>query len=283
MDDRYQITLAVALLVVSLIVLGGFWHTDAAPSDEAKIPGAGQPSILRRYDFAASPERVVELSKGLREVSGAALFEGARLLVHNDEKGIVYEILPDAEVDVLFHQRSDYLAGDYEAIAVANELVYLLASDGQMLVLGLPRIKKLDIPLGEHCELEGLDYSSKLNRLIYACKKVYDESAIIRLYQSDLELTEFELLFELGSDRLPATLHDFAPSAIVTEESIILASARQEALLELNWQGDVVYYVKLKKKRHPQTEGLELLPDGTLIVLDEGKKRGRLQQYAPLN
>jgi uncharacterized protein YacL len=38
--------------------------------------------------------------------------------------------------------------------------------------------------------------------------------------------------------------------------------------------------VGLHRKTHPQTEGITFLPDGTLVLADEGQgKKGRLTRY----
>ncbi len=77
--------------------------------------------------------------------------------------------------------------------------------------------------------------------------------------------------------------NEFHPSAIEVHpqtRSLILVSASEEALVELSPLGEILGTKKLKRKDHPQPEGVAFLPDGTLILADEGQgKRGTITLY----
>ena len=76
---------------------------------------------------------------------------------------------------------------------------------------------------------------------------------------------------------------EFHPSAIEVHPgtgSIFLVAAQEETLLEFTPQGRLLAAKKLKKKDHPQPEGLAFLPDGTLVLADEGQEGpGQLTRY----
>ena len=75
----------------------------------------------------------------------------------------------------------------------------------------------------------------------------------------------------------------FHPSAIEVHPEtgrLILVSAQEEAVVELSPEGRLLGGRKLHKKTHPQTEGIAFLPDGTMLLADEGQgKKGRLTRY----
>jgi hypothetical protein len=96
----------------------------------------------------------------------------------------------------------------------------------------------------------------------------------------DPEPRIFLPLKELDSAGLGKNFH---PSAIVVHPesgSLILAAAREEALAELSPEGKILATQDLKRKRHPQPEGLAFLPDGSLVIADEGQGgRGTVTRY----
>ena len=77
----------------------------------------------------------------------------------------------------------------------------------------------------------------------------------------------------------------FHPSSIEVHPetgALILVAARQEAMVELSSEGEILATRELKRKDHPQPEGLAFLPDGSLILADEGQgKRGTITRYTP--
>jgi hypothetical protein len=75
----------------------------------------------------------------------------------------------------------------------------------------------------------------------------------------------------------------FRPSAIEVHPEtrrLILVSAQEEAAVELSPEGRLLGGERLHRKTHPQTEGITFLPDGALVLADEGQgKKGRLTRY----
>ena len=69
----------------------------------------------------------------------------------------------------------------------------------------------------------------------------------------------------------------FAPSGVEVDPEtgfLILISARQESIIEITPSGRIVSGFHLGSDRHPQAEGIAILPDGTLLLADE-RQRGR--------
>jgi hypothetical protein len=78
---------------------------------------------------------------------------------------------------------------------------------------------------------------------------------------------------------------NFHPSAIEVHPetgSFLLVAAREEALLEVTRYGEILATKELKRKRHPQPEGLAFISGGILILADEGQEGpGSLTGYRP--
>ena len=63
--------------------------------------------------------------------------------------------------------------------------------------------------------------------------------------------------------------------------TLILVSARQEAILEITAAGQVVSAFRLGSRRHPQAEGISFLLDGTLLLADESQDgRAHITAYS---
>jgi hypothetical protein len=80
---------------------------------------------------------------------------------------------------------------------------------------------------------------------------------------------------------------NFHPSSIEVDPqtgSLILLAAREEAMIELSLQGQIRGSRELKRRNHPQPEGLAFLPDGTMVLADEGQGgRGTITLYHPVS
>jgi uncharacterized protein YjiK len=146
--------------------------------------------------------------------------------------------------------------------------------------------------LGEFCEMEGLAYDAAQDELLMPCKEprapdLEDHVVVFALPLQTLRPYRIPRVFvpleELERFDLDP---EFSPSAIEVHPEtggILLLAAREEAILELSPTGALVDGRELKKKEHPQPEGIAILPDGTLLIADEGQgKRGRITRYAPL-
>ena len=74
----------------------------------------------------------------------------------------------------------------------------------------------------------------------------------------------------------------FAPSGVAVTPigTVLLVSGRNDALIEVDTDGRVMAAAGLRGGRHPQSEGLEIGPDGTMYISDERNgKEPRLTAY----
>lgn len=101
--------------------------------------------------------------------------------------------------------------------------------------------------------------------------------------KSDLEeRLDYAKFFKENPEAMP-----FCPSAIAVHPingHIFLLSSVGKMMMIINQAGDIVYIQKLKKKIHPQPEGLVFDEDGTMYISNEAKKgQARLvvYQYKP--
>jgi len=68
-------------------------------------------------------------------------------------------------------------------------------------------------------------------------------------------------------------IKDFSPSGIVKHPvsgNFYIISANIRAMIEISPDGKILAAIKLDKKYHKQPEGISMLPDGSLIIADEG-------------
>ena len=84
-----------------------------------------------------------------------------------------------------------------------------------------------------------------------------------------------------GAEGLGDSFHPSAIEVHPESGSLILLAAREEAIVEVGPQGELVATRELKRKDHPQPEGVAFLQDGTMVLADEGQgKRGTLTRYS---
>lgn len=64
-------------------------------------------------------------------------------------------------------------------------------------------------------------------------------------------------------------------------ERLYIVSARDRSMLTLDRDGRLLDHRRLNPSRHPETEGITLMPDGRLVLADEGSRTrdGRLTTY----
>ena len=286
-----------------LLTLGLACSPGAAEESASAVPvssrGGGPsevepvPSVLAGYDFE-EPVRRFDLPGRLDEVSGLALTSDGRLLAHDDERGRVHEIDPmTGEVGKHFDLGVDRLEDDFEGIAVVGEDVYMVSSAGRLYAFregadeeDVP-YRMTDTLLGADCEVEGLDHDPTGDALVLACKSAEDDDRWIVVHRVALDDAYTRLSsLRIDRSRLDAVglKRDFAPSAILALPGggFLLASAVTESLLEVDGDGVVRGGVDLRKRRHPQPEGIAMGADGTLYLADEENERDAwLTAYAP--
>ena len=257
-----------------------------------------QLSLLDELGISEGSGVQVALPRGLEEISGLATTPDGRLLAHDDERAVVYEVDPrNGTIVKSFRVGLRGLPGDFEGIAVAGSRIFLVTSQGELLEFregeagSSVRYRIHRTGVGRLCEVEGLAWDEARNCLLLPCKTVRTRDfrghlVVLGVDASTLEVHPVPRVFIPLGDLKDAGLDDeFHPSAVEvhpTSGHLLLASARNEALLELSPGGSLLAGRELSKKDHPQTEGLALLPAGGLVLADEGRGGpGRLTRYGP--
>ncbi len=215
----------------------------------------------------------------LREASGLALVEG-QLVSHNDEHGVVYRIdLKNRSVAVFATIGNPVIDADFEGIAFDGSSLFLVTSTGIIYQLAditssaakdnlVPLI--FDTGLEAACEIEGLAFVD--SKLLLPCKVPYIDE-----YKNNLVIFSFSIENQETSVYLsiPSAEIEHAgklrPTAIdVDESSFYIVSERRLIVIDRVDHTSRVY--KLPKKYHKQPEGIAILEDASIVLVDDNSK-----------
>jgi hypothetical protein len=242
-------------------------------------------------------EATYHLPSELTEVSGLAASGPDSVFTHDDEFAIIYEFrLRDGHILRTFALGDPTIEGDFEGIATADGLVFLVTSDG-LIYSAQPgengkrvAYRVYDSGIGPRCEVEGLSQSPAAGDLLLLCKRL----------RNDPDDTRLEIYaWHIGADRaetapflslpLESLLDEddraeFRPSGIEWDplkQQLVVVSGRNRLALYLDPAGKLLDRKRLSGERHPKTEGIAILPDGRLVLADEGTRtrEGRLTAY----
>lgn len=260
--------------LVALLALGA---CSEAPPTQAQT---SMPEIEGSL-FAAAPTRQWHLPAALHEISGLAVSPDGRLFAHNDEAATIYELnTREGSIAKSFTLAAD--GDDYEGLAITpTGDFWLTTSTGRLLrfregVNGARvAVERHDTGLGDTCEVEGLAWHTAEDSLILACKTnrargMRDQVSLYawapggepHLWRS---LPEAQIAEAAG-------VRSFRPSSVEIDTRsgrLILLSARRGALVELGPEGEILAGRQLRSD-HVQAEGVTILPDGSLVIADEG-------------
>lgn len=253
--------------------------------------------ILDRYPFSAETSDQWKLPEKLHEISGLALTEDARLLAITDESAIVYELdYTQGRLVKAFALGEPTERGDFEGIAWAEERVWLVTSGGKIYesVEGEDgervAFEEFTTGLGKSCEIEGLAYRSDDRMLLLVCKKLRKKSGLESLaifaWSTESRALEEEKAIAMPDREIAAALRltRLNPSGIAIHEqsgNLLIVAARQRAVVELDAGGRfIAARVLPHAARHPQAEGIAILPSGEVLIADEGGgHKARLALY----
>jgi hypothetical protein len=260
----------------------------------AAPPGRSATSISAYLSHP--PDRQFFLPPGLSEISGLAVASPNSVYAHNDDFAIVYEIALDTGKTIkAFALGKPTVKGDFEDIAVRGGYVYLLASDGRLFEAPIGghrqrvRYNVYDTGVGTHCETEGLSNGPQDGDFLILCKKPHEEPLkdrlVIYLWNLRDRAPVVSPWLNVPLDGLvePLDQANFHPSALYWRRdrgSFLIVSAKGHSAIEIDEQGRLIDRLKLNKEEHPQPEGLTLMPDGRLVLSDEGPRgHGKISIY----
>jgi uncharacterized protein YjiK len=233
--------------------------------------------------FAPTPSHQSPLPVELREISGLATTADGRLFAHDDEHAIIYEL--DAATGRVTKRFSVGAPeqGDFEGLAIdASGAFWMTTSAGQLMRFSegadgaSVTYERFDAGLDGVCEVEGLAFLPANESLILACKRhdgrgmrnsivLYEWRAgggAARVWRT---VREAELVGAAGVEH-------FRPSSVEVDARsgrLLLLSARDAALAELGTDG-ALQSARTLRRGHVQAEGLAVLPNGALVISDEG-------------
>jgi uncharacterized protein YjiK len=246
---------------------------------------------------AAGSDVSYNLPGKLTEASGLAVAGLDSVFTHNDEYAIIHEFrLSDGKVLRSFALGKPTLEGDFEGVATAGAQMFLITSDGLIYSFRPGKdgervpYRVYDSGTGPRCEIEGLSEAPEPGALLLLCKRFRngDQDPLLEIYRWRIgqDQADDEPFLSIPLERLiekderaefrPSGI-DYAPAC----QKFFIVSARNRMVLVLDRAGNPVDRQTFKKDRHPQAEGIAVMPDGRVVLVDEGSRtrKGRLTFY----
>ena len=276
------------LLFATVVCLLSLTGVANSREDSPVSPGAQSGVSLEDYGLRAEGAKRWELPRRLREISGLAMTRDQRLLAHNDEAGVVFEIdYRNGSIVKEFQlaDMEDPVADDFEGIATADGQVYLVTSSGRLYVCREGAagesvlFRVLTTGVGRDCEIEGLAYDEGARELLLMCKDPRTEDLVgqLAIYRWSIDeervsvgsptvIPVRDVVRRLGGNR-------YRPSGIERHPvsgNYFVVAARQGAIAEITPAGQVVAVRRFMARWHRQVEGVAFTAGGALIVADEG-------------
>jgi uncharacterized protein YjiK len=277
----------LVLLLCAMPCLAACRDTPKARAAELqKIAVARKNELANRLKAAnkndALPVAMWIMPPLLREISGLTLTSRGTVLTHDDNTGRVSEIDPKTGILIKSFSLLGNQKEDFEAITIAGNDIYLMASDGKLFRFRegadgqQVSFQMFDTGLGKLCEFESLAYEADSTRLVMVCKRILDKQApkdlvIYRmplpLNRATFSIVQVPIKQVVGSNKWKG----FRPSDITidpfTRNYVIIAS-HEKGLVVLTPDGDVVRSEPLPGD-HRQPEGVAITRDSLLLISDE--------------
>ena len=281
---------------LGLAGLGGSRLVGLEGRTPASQRSAQEASALARYSLGEDRRVQWRLPNRLREISGLAVASTDRVFAHNDERAIIYEIdVREQRISKEFALGDPPVRADFEGLFVLEDRFFLVTSDGVLFEsFEGDDDERLDYNMyvtgaGRLCEVEGLAANVERTHLLLACKtpRTRELRSWVTLLPWSIEERRLEpdrmIRFPLDAFTKHVKGDRFSPSGLSQvpgSDHYFLVAARQNAIAEVSLDGRLWGITSLDEGRHRQTEGVAFLSDGTLVLADEGSRRGgRLTFY----
>ena len=239
-----------------------------------------------------------KLPDHLEEISGLAMTRDNRLLAHNDERGIIFEIdYQNGSIAKAFQltDMKNPVTSDFEGIATIDDQIYLVTSTGRLYecregTAGASVLFNVyTTGVGRDCEIEGLAYDESKRALLLMCKEARsaDMEGQLVVYHWSIDEKQLSVDAHTAIPVVEFSRHikgkKFQPSGIERHPvsgNYFIVAARQGAIAEITPEGKIVAVREFPAQWHRQIEGITFAADGTLIVSDEGAgRKARLTLY----
>lgn len=279
-------------------------NAESASDTSIVLPLADTTAVFQRkislesYTLNTETATHWKLSSHLEEISGLAMIRDNRLLAHNDEKGVIFEIDYQKGSIAKSFQLSDMknpVARDFEGIATIDDQIYLVTSSGRLYecregTAGESVLFNVyTTGVGRDCEIEGLAYDESKRTLLLMCKDAHsaDMEGKLAVYHWSIDEKQLSKDAHIVIPVVEFSRHikgkKFQPSGIERHPmsgNYFIVAARQGAIAEITPSGRVVAVREFPAQWHRQAEGITFAADGTLIVSDEGAgRKARLTLY----
>ncbi len=235
------------------------------------------------YNFAeVFPDK---LDLALKEISGV-VWDTTKdeFIAHNDEMGKIFYLDKDTKITKREFEFSKK-KGDYEDITIANGVVYVLKSDGEITKIITDSIGNQNaseagkIALAGKNDFEAMFYDASRKALILICKNCGSDDkkkvSAFAFYPDSARFDE-KPIFTIDAAKIeqlsPRKTSNFQPSAAAIHPKLnqlfILSSASNQLVItDLN--GEVESVFMLAKKLFPQPEGITFKSSGDMYIANE--------------
>ncbi len=253
---------------------------------------------LKSYTLNEETATHMKLPTYLEEISGLAMTRDNRLLAHNDERGVIFEIdYRNGSIAKAFQltDMKNPVASDFEGIATIDEQIYLVTSSGRIYecregIAGESVLFNVyTTGVGRDCEIEGLAYDESKRALLLMCKdaRSADMEGQLAVYHWSIDDKQLSVDAHTVIPVIEFSQHikgkKFQPSGIERHPmsgNYFIVAARQGAIAEITPRGQIIAVREFPAQWHRQIEGIAFAADGTLIVSDEGAgRKARLTLY----
>lgn len=265
--------------------------------------------IISKQEFPAfeynlsKPEKSFVLPAILNEISGITTINQNQIACVQDEMETIF--IYDLNKASIVKEYLSNLKGDYEEIALVDNTMYLLRSDGVIIehtdyTAASTKIKEYELNLPSNNN-EGLCYDKKNNRLLIAAKSQSGKGAKNKefrlIYGFDLsdKKAKPKQIFKLRIEEIEAKaialgipipfktvkktgkqISDFyfRPSSIAVhpfDHLIYILSSKDKLLLIMDENGSINNLFALDPVLFNKAEGITFLPDGDMLISNEAQ------------
>ncbi len=196
---------------------------------------------LEAFNFENPPETTWSLPKELKDISGLAMTPDGRLFATEEKRAIIHEInFIEGTIVKTFSFGRPPAKKDFEAIAIAGKRFFLISEKGLLLegregFNGEGKVfNQHDTGFGKFCEIEGL--ATTKTKVLILCLKAKDKA-----YKGFLTIFSWDIATK-SADEAPFLKVDLSAENMPPEV------------------------------REISPTGLEVLPNGTLLILSNSKK-----------
>lgn len=288
---------ALIFIIAPLFVCCGQKKKEEPPPPKSRVTAqASHESMLRHYDLSGTEASTKKLPGRLSEASGLAISKDGKLFSHDDEQATVYQVdLSSGKILKQFSLGRFGIKGDFEDIAIAGNLMYLVRSDG--VIYEFPEgddgrtveYRTYKTPLTASHDVEGMCYDPETDALLLACKefpgKGYEEYRAV--YSFSLKSKSLNpkprFLISLREVTKKSDKKEFRPSGIERHPvsgSFFIIAAHGSSVIELSKDGTLLGQQSINKKVNSHPEGITFAPDMTLILCNDGQgAKGTLTLY----